>query len=85
MKQPLEQLFDFGRKQTPTPVKSLVKIRFHSHGIELAYYNDRFDLQPGDVVYVSGKRLAKPVWLLLSRPSSAFIQATTKKSLQSSI
>lgn len=56
MKNPMEQLFDFGRKNTATPVKSLVKIRFHSHSIELAYYNDHFDLQIGDVVYVSGKK-----------------------------
>ena len=39
-----------------TPVKSLVKIRFEDHPIELAYYNDLFDLRPGDVVYVSGKK-----------------------------
>lgn len=56
MKNPMEQLFDFGRKNTATPVKSLIKIRFHSHSIELAYYNDHFDLQIGDVVYVSGKK-----------------------------
>lgn len=37
------------------PVKSLVKIRFASRSMELAYYNDRFDLHEGDVVYVSGK------------------------------
>ena len=38
-----------------TPVKSLVKVRFECHSTPLAYYNDRFDLQEGDVVYVSGK------------------------------
>ena len=29
MKNPMEQLLDFGRKHTAAPVKSLVKIRFH--------------------------------------------------------
>lgn len=43
-----------------TPVKSLVKIRFNSHPTPLAYYNDRFDLQEGDVVYVSGKLAGEP-------------------------
>lgn len=46
--------------RTNTPVKSLVKIRFDSHSIPLAYYNDRFDLQEGDVVYVSGKLAGEP-------------------------
>lgn len=43
-----------------TPVKSLVKVRFECHSMPLAYYNDRFDLQEGDVVYVSGKLAGKP-------------------------
>ena len=46
--------------RTNTPVKSLVKIRFDSHSMPLAYYNDRFDLQEGDVVYVSGKLAGEP-------------------------
>ena len=43
-----------------TPVKSLVKVRFECHSMPLAYYNDRFDLQEGDVVYVSGKLAGEP-------------------------
>ena len=43
-----------------TPVKSLVKVRFENHSMPLAYYNDRFDLQEGDVVYVSGKLAGEP-------------------------
>ena len=43
-----------------TPVKSLVKVRFECHAMPLAYYNDRFDLQEGDVVYVSGKLAGEP-------------------------
>ena len=35
--------------------KSLVKVFFISRDLELPYYNDRFDLQKGDRVYVSGK------------------------------
>ena len=37
------------------PVKSLVDIRFPTRNMTLAYYNDQFDLAPGDLVYVDGK------------------------------
>ena len=37
------------------PRKSLVRIRFPQRGMELSYYNDCFDLQKGDRVYVDGK------------------------------
>lgn len=37
------------------PVKSLVQVKFPSRGRELAYYNDRFDLRVGDIVFVEGK------------------------------
>lgn len=43
-----------------TPVKSLVKIRFERNSVLLTYYNDRFDLKEGDVVYVSGKLAGEP-------------------------
>lgn len=36
-------------------VKSLVQIRFPSRNMTLAYFNDRFDLRRGDLVYVDGK------------------------------
>lgn len=52
-----------------TPVKSLVKVRFSSHPTPLAYHNDRFDLQEGDVVYVSGK---------LAREPGVVVSVTTK-------
>ena len=35
-------------------VRSLVRVRFPGR-CALTYYNERFDLQPGDMVYVSGK------------------------------
>lgn len=38
-----------------TPRKSVVQVRFSGYGKALAYYNDSYDLQPGDLVYVSGK------------------------------
>ena len=41
--------------QIDTPTKSLVKIHFPESGRDLSYYNDRFTLAKGDVVYVSGK------------------------------
>ena len=37
------------------PVKSVVQVRFPSHGRSFAYYNDRFDLHVGDIVFVEGK------------------------------
>ena len=37
------------------PVKSVVQVRFPSQGRSFAYYNDRFDLLVGDIVFVEGK------------------------------
>ena len=36
------------------PRKSLVQVRFPGKGMALSYYNDLFDLKPGDFVYVDG-------------------------------
>lgn len=38
-----------------TPRKSVVQVQFPDLGHSLAYYNDQFDLHPGDRVYVDGK------------------------------
>ena len=37
------------------PVKSVVQVQFPSQGRSFAYYNDRFDLHVGDIVFVEGK------------------------------
>ncbi len=37
------------------PKKSVVQVYFPSRGMGWAYYNDRFDLKVGDLVYVEGK------------------------------
>ena len=37
------------------PRKSVVQVQFPGRSSALAYYNDRFDLQVGDFVYVDGK------------------------------
>ena len=37
------------------PKKSLVQVYFPKRGMNLSYYNDQFDLQVGDTVYVDGK------------------------------
>ena len=42
-------------KKNPAPVRSLVQVAFDSGQNPLTYYNDRFDLKQGDVVYVEGK------------------------------
>ena len=42
-------------QQTAVPRRSLVQIRFGEKNLTLSYYNDRFDLHPGDLVYVDGK------------------------------
>ena len=35
--------------------RSVVRVRFDASGKVLSYYNDAFDLKPGDIVYVEGK------------------------------
>ncbi len=42
-------------QQTATPRKSVVQVAFPDRGMTLAYYNDRFDLRRGDIVFVDGK------------------------------
>lgn len=41
--------------KTVPPKKSLVKVRFLNCGCEYTYYNDKFDLEVGDIVFVDGK------------------------------
>lgn len=41
--------------QPPEPVKSVVQVYFPDRNQSYAYYNDTFDLHPGDLVYVEGK------------------------------
>ncbi len=42
-------------KEERGPVRSLVTVRFPGVGLALTYYNDRFALEVGDHVFVSGK------------------------------
>lgn len=42
-------------KEALSPRKSVVQVRFPGKGMALSYYNDRFDLKVGDLVYVDGK------------------------------
>ncbi|MCD8007618.1 MAG: hypothetical protein LUF68_01530, partial [Clostridiales bacterium] len=42
-------------QQTATPRRSVVQVMFPNRGTRLAYYNDQFDLHPGDIVFVDGK------------------------------
>lgn len=41
--------------QDIVPRKSVVQVSFQGRGTSLAYYNDKFDLHVGDIVYVDGK------------------------------
>lgn len=41
--------------QQAVPRKSVVQIFFEGRNMTLSYYNDRFDLHRGDIVYVDGK------------------------------
>ena len=52
-----QQPLDVGtaRRETVPAVRSLVSVRFPGRGMPLTYYNDLFDLQEGDFVFVSGK------------------------------
>ncbi len=40
--------------------RSLVRVRFENCGNSLSYYNDRFCLEPGDRVFVSGSYFGRP-------------------------
>ena len=42
-------------KETISPRKSVVQVRFPGKGMALSYYNDQFNLEVGDLVYVDGK------------------------------
>lgn len=43
------------RQQTDAPRPSVVQVYFESRDRSWTYYNDRFDLHEGDLVYVEGK------------------------------
>ncbi len=47
-------------QRTDIPKKSVVQIYFPQRKMTLAYYNDLFDLQVGDMVYVDGKLEGMP-------------------------
>lgn len=47
------------RHVQPTPRESVVQIYFAERNMNLAYYNDKFDLHCGDIVYVDGKLAGK--------------------------
>ena len=42
-------------EQITIPHRSLVQVYFAGRNMTLAYYNDKFDLHCGDMVYVEGK------------------------------
>ena len=41
--------------EQPVPRRSVVQVYFAERNMKLAYYNNRFDLKCGDLVYVDGK------------------------------
>ena len=43
------------RQHTDAPHPSVVQVYFESRDRSWTYYNDRFDLHEGDLVYVEGK------------------------------
>ena len=51
---PLETISVPGQQAT-NPKKSVVEVLFPGRGRTLSYYNDMFDLHPGDWVHVEGK------------------------------
>ncbi len=51
---PAEKTYDTP-KQPAASRKSLVQVYFAGRNLTLSYYNDLFDLHPGDLVYVDGK------------------------------
>ena len=51
--------YDTVRRENVPAVRSLVSVRFPDRGMALTYYNDLFDLEEGDFVFVSGKLAGK--------------------------
>ncbi|MBQ9857725.1 MAG: hypothetical protein IJO77_01855 [Oscillospiraceae bacterium] len=47
-------------QETAMPRRSVVQVYFAGRNMSLAYYNDSFDLHPGDLVYVDGKLEGMP-------------------------
>lgn len=45
------------------PRRSVVQVHFPGRNMTLAYYNDRFDLHRGDIVYVDGKLEGQRGWV----------------------
>ena len=43
-----------------SPVRSVAEVRFLADGQVYPYYNDRFDLEVGDMVFVTGKKEGMP-------------------------
>ena len=59
--EPQEPLNSSTEHRNPVPpVRSLVTVRFPGNGRALTYYNDLFDLEEGDLVFVSGKLAGQP-------------------------
>ena len=42
------------KSERTIPRRSVVQVYFAANHRSLAYYNDRFDLKPGDLVFVDG-------------------------------
>lgn len=54
--QKIQQSVECAEVQTQsTAKKSVVQVYFEKRGMNLPYYNDKFDLHEGDIVYVDGK------------------------------
>ena len=47
------------KSERTIPRRSVVQVYFAANHRSLAYYNDRFDLKPGDLVFVDGKLAGK--------------------------
>ena len=52
---PREESITIAPKEVANPVPSLVSVRFVRDGRAFTYYNDKFALEVGDHVFVSGK------------------------------
>ena len=52
---PREESIKIAPKEVSNPVRSLVSVRFIQDGRAFTYYNDKFALEVGDHVFVSGQ------------------------------
>lgn len=61
-----EEMLQTAELEENMPVMSVVQVHFPDRGRSYAYYNDKFDLHKGDLVFVEGKPMLMRIFLICS-------------------